>query len=37
MKFSVNIIKDVAKGLGVKIGSILQSPIDGLAEYHKSL
>lgn len=32
-----DIIKDVAKGLGVKIGIILQSPIDGLAEYHKSL
>lgn len=32
-----DIIKDVAKGLGVKIGNILQSPIDGLAEYHKSL
>jgi N-acetylglucosamine kinase-like BadF-type ATPase len=31
------IIKDVAKGLGVKIGTILQSPIEGLAEYHKSL
>jgi len=33
----LDIIKDVAKGLGVKIGNILQSPIDGLAEYHKSL
>ena len=32
-----DIIKDVAKGLGIKIGNILQSPIDGLAEYHKSL
>lgn len=32
-----DIIRDVAKGLGVKIGTILQSPIEGLAEYHKSL
>ncbi|PKP00305.1 MAG: hypothetical protein CVU13_02015 [Bacteroidetes bacterium HGW-Bacteroidetes-8] len=31
------ILVDVASKLGIKIGKIVQSPIDGLAEYHKSL
>jgi len=32
-----DILTDVATKLGIKIGKIIQSPIDGLAEYHKSL
>ncbi|MDP3437750.1 MAG: ATPase [Bacteroidales bacterium] len=31
------ILTDVASKLGITIGKIVQSPIDGLAEYHKSL
>jgi len=32
-----DILEDVAKKLEIKIGTILKSPIDGLAEYHKSI
>lgn len=32
-----DIIASVGKELGVKIGQVLQTPINGLAEYHKSL
>ena len=32
-----DLLKEVAKELGIKIDKIIQSPIDGLAEYHKSL
>lgn len=31
------ILTEVAKKLGIKIGTIIQSPIDGLANYHKSI
>ncbi len=30
-------LTEVASTLGLKIGKIIQSPIDGLAEYHKSI
>ncbi|MDZ4058961.1 MAG: ATPase, partial [Bacteroidales bacterium] len=32
-----NTLTEVAAKLGIKIGKIIQSPIDGLAEYHKSI
>ena len=32
-----DLLKEVANELGIKIDKIIQSPIDGLAEYHKSL
>jgi len=32
-----DILKEVGQKLGLKIGTIIQSPIDGLAEYHKSI
>jgi N-acetylglucosamine kinase-like BadF-type ATPase len=32
-----DILEDVARKLGIKIGHVLKSPIDGLAEYHKSI
>lgn len=32
-----DIISDVAKKLGIKMGNIIKSPIDGLADYHKSI
>lgn len=32
-----DIINKVASGKGIKIGTILKSPIDGLVEYHKSI
>ena len=30
-----DILKEVAAGLGVKVGKILKAPIEGLIEYHK--
>jgi len=35
--FYKDILTEVAEKLGIKIGIIIQSPIDGLAEYHKSI
>ncbi len=32
-----DIIKETASGLGISVGKILKSPIDGLVEYHKSI
>ncbi len=32
-----DLLKEVAGELGIKLDKIIQSPIDGLAEYHKSL
>ena len=32
-----DIISEVAEKLGVKLGTILKSPIEGLVQYHKSL
>lgn len=32
-----DILEVVAGGLGIKMGQIVQSPIEGLAEYHKSI
>ena len=32
-----DIISEVAAAHGVKIGTILRSPIDGLVEFHKSI
>ena len=32
-----DILTEIAKGMKMKVGNIIKSPIDGLVEYHKSL